>query len=197
MITAKNITKLYGDRVILEKTDFKIGNGRKIGLVGRNGCGKTTLFKIINGLEDPTAGNIEYENEMPGYIPQEFSFPNKLVGEYLEDLVPNKWENYKIETILSQLKFHNYDPYQDINTLSEGQKMKLKLAEALLNEPTALFIDEPTNHLDIQSREVIEDALIDYKGAILVISHDRYFLDKISIGRVITLQNGMTKEKVL
>ena len=177
MITAKNITKLYGDRVILEKTDFKIGNGRKIGLVGRNGCGKTTLFKIINGLEDPTAGNIEYENEMPGYIPQEFSFPDKLVGEYLEDLVPNKWENYKIETILSQLKFHNYDPYQDINTLSEGQKMKLKLAEALLNEPTALFIDEPTNHLDIDGIMWFEEYVKRLKISAVMISHDRSFLN--------------------
>ena len=150
VITAKDLKKAYGDRVLFENADITISGNVKIGLVGKNGCGKTTLFKILNGVEEVTKGNINFQNEVIGYIPQEFDLPDEMVGEFLEKQLEAAWDFYKIEVIAGQLNFHNFDPYQNLHTLSEGQKMKVKLIEALLTEPTTLFIDEPTNHLDIE-----------------------------------------------
>lgn len=177
MITAKNLTKAYGDHTVLANLDFKIGNGRKIGLVGRNGCGKTTLFKVINGLEEITSGNLDIQGETIGYIPQEFNFPDELVGVYLEKHLEYDYEYYKVESLVKKLNFHNYDPYQELSTLSEGQKMKVKLIEVMLKEPTTLFIDEPTNHLDIEGIMWFEKYVRSIPTTVIMISHDRSFLN--------------------
>ncbi|NMB70277.1 ABC-F family ATP-binding cassette domain-containing protein [candidate division WWE3 bacterium] len=177
MISGKNLTKAYSDKKILSGVDILIGNGRKIGLVGKNGCGKTTLFRILNGIEDPSGGNIDIQNEIIGYIPQEFDFPDEMVGEYLEKRLESKWDTYKLEILAAQLKFSNYDPYQILTTLSEGQKMKVKLMEIFLSDPTVLFIDEPTNHLDIEGIMWFEDYVRSLPIAVVMISHDRSFLN--------------------
>lgn len=177
MITARNLSKTYADKEILTNVDFNIGNGRKIGLVGKNGCGKTTLFKILNGLEEPTSGNLNIQDEVFGYLPQEFTFPDELAGIYLESKLESKWDLYKIEILAKQLKFDNYDPYQTLNTMSEGQKMKVKLIELLLTDPTVLFIDEPTNHLDIDGIMWFEEYVKSLNITVVMISHDRQFLN--------------------
>lgn len=177
MISAKNVTKTYAGDIILNGVDFKIGNNRKIGIVGRNGCGKTTLLKLINGIEELSGGNIDIQNEKFGYIPQEFDFPEKMVEEFLEEQLEDLSEKYKIGILVSQLEFHNYDPYQIISTLSEGQKMKLKLIQTLLHEPTTLFIDEPTNHLDIEGIMWFEEYIKRLNKTVVMISHDRAFLN--------------------
>jgi|694.fasta_scaffold54927_6 ATPase subunit of ABC transporter with duplicated ATPase domains len=179
MISGRKLTKKYDDKNIFTEIDVKIGNGKKIGLVGRNGCGKSTLIKVLCGVEELTDGKIDYENERLGYIPQEFSFPDEMVGEYLERFLQNEWEFYKIETVASQLKFHNFDIYQEIKTLSEGQKMKIKLIETLLQEPTVLFIDEPTNHLDIDGILWFEKYIKHLPITVMMISHDRSFLNNV------------------
>ena len=179
MISGRKLTKKYDDKNIFTEIDVKIGNGKKIGLVGRNGCGKSTLIKVLCGVEELTDGKIDYENERLGYIPQEFSFPDEMVGEYLEKFLQNEWEFYKIETVASQLKFHNFDIYQEIKTLSEGQKMKIKLIETLLQEPTVLFIDEPTNHLDIDGILWFEKYIKHLPITVMMISHDRSFLNNV------------------
>ena len=177
MITARNINKNYADKQILVEVDIKVVQGRKIGLVGRNGCGKSTLFKILNGLEELTSGNIQIQDEVIGYIPQEFTFPDELVGEYLEKKLESKWDMYKIEMLAERLKFYNYDAYQQLSTLSEGQKMKVKLIEVLLADPTTLFIDEPTNHLDIDGITWLEEYISSLPQTVIMISHDRSFLN--------------------
>lgn len=174
---AKNLSKSYSDADILTDLSFKIGNGRKVGLVGRNGCGKSTLFRLLNGVEEPSSGNIEYQGEVIGYIPQEFTFPDEMVGTYLESKLESKWDFYKIETLAAQLKFHNFDIYQNLNTMSEGQKMKVKLIECLLSDPTTLFIDEPTNHLDIEGIMWFEEYVKALPITVVMISHDRSFLN--------------------
>ncbi len=179
MISGRKLTKKYDDKNIFTEIDVKIGNGKKIGLVGRNGCGKSTLIKVLCGVEELTDGKIDYENERLGYIPQEFSFPDEMVGEYLEKFLQNEWEFYKIETVASQLKFHNFNIYQEIKTLSEGQKMKIKLIETLLQEPTVLFIDEPTNHLDIDGILWFEKYIKHLPITVMMISHDRSFLNNV------------------
>ncbi len=177
MITVRGLTKRYGEKDILTNIDLKIGDGKKIGLVGRNGYGKSTLFKVITGVEEATSGHIEMQNELIGYIPQEFDFPNTLVGEYLEEKLENPWDFYKVEVLATELQFNNFDPNQKLNTLSEGQKMKVKLIEMLLNNPTTLFIDEPTNHLDIEGIMWFEKYVRSLSITIVMISHDRSFLN--------------------
>lgn len=179
VISAKALTKLYGETPILDNADFRIGGNRKIGLVGRNGCGKSTLFRLINKLEEPTEGNIEIQGEVLGYIPQEFDFPDKLVGEYLEERLDSHWEFYKIEELVNALAFNNFDPYQELKTLSEGQKMKVKLIETMLARPSMLFIDEPTNHLDIEGIMWFEQYVRKLNITVVMISHDRSFLNHV------------------
>ena len=157
--------------------DFRVGNNRKVALVGKNGCGKSTLFKIISGEIVPDTGNVILEAEKIGYVPQEIVFPDELVGEFIEKRLENNWDFYKVEKLLDRLEFENFDPYQEISTLSEGQKMKLKLLETLLEEPTFLLIDEPTNHLDIEGILWLENYLKNLDKTVLMISHDREFLN--------------------
>jgi len=177
VITGSEVTKTYTGVPVLEKIDFKIGNGRKIGIVGKNGCGKTTLFNLIAGKLEMDGGNIQIQQETIAYLPQEFNFPNELVGEYLEKKLEHTWETYKIEALVAQLRFENYNPYQEIETLSEGQKMKLKMIELLLEDPTAFLVDEPTNHLDIEGIAWFENYIKHLDMSVIMISHDREFLN--------------------
>lgn len=177
MIAGRKIVKTYIGEPVLDELEFTAGNNKKIGIVGRNGCGKTTLLKLIAGEEDLTSGTIVVEDETIGYIPQEFNFPNQLAGEFIEGLLDAEWEIYQAEILLRQLKFDNYDPYQEIRTMSEGQKMKLKMIEVLLKEPTILLIDEPTNHLDIDGILWFEKYIKHLPKTVVMISHDRQFLN--------------------
>lgn len=177
MISGRKIVKTYIGEPTLDNLEFTMGDNKKIGIVGRNGCGKTTLMKLIAGEEDLTSGTITIEDEIIGYIPQEFTFPDQLAGEYVESLLDEEWEMYRAEILIKQLKFDNYDPYQEIKTMSEGQKMKLKLIETLLLEPTILLIDEPTNHLDIEGILWFEKYIKHIPKTVVMISHDRQFLN--------------------
>lgn len=179
MLSGKNITKKFDDRTLFSQIDFKLSGNKKIGLVGRNGCGKSTLLKMIVGEEEITEGNISKTGESIGYIPQEFSFPDEMVGIYLEEKLDDNWSYYKIDKLASQLEFTNFDPYQNLNTLSEGQKMKVKLIELMLQDPTTLLIDEPTNHLDIEGIEWFEKYVERLQIPVLMISHDRQFLNNV------------------
>lgn len=177
MIIGSGITKSFSSDALFENIDFKVGNNRKVAMVGKNGCGKSTLLKIILGEITPDSGSTQIEGESIGYIPQELSFPDMLVGEYIEGFLDNPWDFYKIEKLLNHMNFSNFDEYQEISTLSEGQKMKLQLLITLLGEPTALLIDEPTNHLDIEGILWFEEYIKDLDKTVLMISHDREFLN--------------------
>lgn len=178
MLIGKGIYKTYNGDPVLTDIEFRLGNNIKVGLVGRNGCGKTTLMKIISGVENVTEGIVEREQEVIGYLPQEIVFPkNTLVGEYLEQFLQHSWEFYLIESLVDQVQFSNFDQYQDISTLSEGQKMKLKMIEILLQDPTLVLIDEPTNHLDIEGIYWFENYIKELQKTVLMISHDRQFLN--------------------
>jgi len=143
MIIGTNIAKSYRGELVFEDVSFKLGNGNKIGLVGANGCGKSTLFKLIVGLEYDS-GSLHKNEESIGYIPQEFSFPDVTAGEFLNKFLDHDWESYRIDMLVNKLRFSNYNSDQQVSTLSEGQKMKLKMISTLLGEPTVLLIDEPT-----------------------------------------------------
>ena len=199
MIKAKNITISFLED-LLTNVSFLLGNKEKVGLVGLNGCGKTTLLKIIAGVKEPDTGTVELPHEKIAYLPQEFSFTKDVfkpkdeelfVGEWVESLVTDIYsEKWKIDRILASLGVHVGDPesekhrkglideFLSINQLSEGQKMKLYLAKILITEPTTLLLDEPTNHLDIEGIEWFESFIQKFDGTCIIISHDREFLNK-------------------
>ena len=177
MIRANNLTITYA-KPLFQELSFTLGNKEKVGLVGLNGSGKTTLLKIMMGIEVPDQGKFEIQNEKLSYLPQEYTFPKEMmVGEFLEDLVDDHiTEMYKVNRILAKLKFEP-DIYQEIQTLSEGQKMKLYLTKLLMEEPTILLLDEPTNHLDITGINWLEEFVKSFEGICIMISHDREFLN--------------------
>jgi len=177
MIRANNLTITYSN-LLFKDLSFVLGNSEKVGLVGLNGSGKTTLLRIIKGLEIADKGKLEVQNEKISYLPQEYTFDkDMLVGIYLEELVADpKTEMYKVNKVLSRLKF-KVDPFQTIQTLSEGQKMKLFLTKLLVEEPTILLLDEPTNHLDITGILELEEFVKTFEGVCIIISHDREFLN--------------------
>lgn len=185
MLSVQNLKKEYA-HLLFENVSFMLGNNEKVGLVGHNGCGKTTLFRIIAGEEKFDEGEVQLVDETIGYLPQEFSFPHDLlVGEYLEELVEDHYtEFYKVEQVLAKLGIQDIDHYQALQTLSEGQKMKLYLASLITEQsnnprqkPPILLLDEPTNHLDLPGILWMEGFLADYEGICIMISHDRDFLN--------------------
>lgn len=168
--------------VLFNNISFSLGNKEKVGLIGLNGTGKTTLLRILAGLEKPDSGKIEISKEEHiEYLPQEYSFNDDLmVGEILEDMVDNpKTEMYKVTKVLNKLGLSDIDIFAQVNTFSEGQKMKLYLAKLLINNPSILLLDEPTNHLDITGIRWLEGFIKSFEGICIIISHDRVFLNNV------------------
>jgi len=188
MIIGTAIHKQFIGTPILENISFKLGNNKKIALVGKNGCGKSTLFKIIAGILPFDSGSVVASGETLAYIPQEFDFPETTVSEYLNSCLENEWEFYKIDILKEQLGFNNYSDSQLISSLSEGQKMKLKLIQVMLTDPTVLLIDEPTNHLDIDGIMWFENYIKSLNKSVLMISHDRQFLNN-TVSEVWEIEN--------
>lgn len=182
MIKANNLTIEYNS-LLFKDLSFALGNKEKVGIIGLNGCGKTTLLKIIAGIETPDKGNIEVNNEKISYLPQEYNFNGGvLVGELLESLMDNpKSEMFKVSKILNNLEFPDINWYQEASTLSYGQKMKLYLAQLLYKSPTILLLDEPTNHLDIFGILWLEEFIKKFEDICIMVSHDREFLNSITV----------------
>lgn len=230
-IGVNNLSKYYGATKIFEKISFEIKTGERIGLIGRNGCGKTTIFKILMGLEDYQEGDINYRkdiklgylNQIPVYseeiktievirmafeklsaiskemkaleksfeslegveLEKSINYYGRLTSQYeleggydLETKINKITEGLQITENLKDLPFQN---------LSGGEKTRVILAKLLLEEPDLLLLDEPTNHLDLETIDWLENFLKEYKGSVLIISHDRYFLDRV-VGRIIELE---------
>lgn len=168
---------------ILKDISFSVNDNEKIGIIGRNGCGKTTLFKMILGQEIPDSGIVSL-NTTYGYLPQ----ANESASFKLADIVAKKCLSKDVRKLIRDLdidKLRN----KDINSLSGGEKTKILFVRAILNEPQLLLLDEPTNFLDWTTIEIIENYLKSYKGAIVLISHDRVFLDNI-VSKVFEINKG-------
>jgi ATP-binding cassette, subfamily F, member 3 len=178
MLLIQNITKTIGDKLLLADVSFKVGARQKVGLVGPNGAGKTTLLNIMAGLDQPDSGQVITTGEQIGYLSQKLeSQPNQEVGEYLSKYLEAEWEHYKIDDVLADVGLKGLSQKTLIAKLSGGQKMKVGLAGLLLTEPTSLLLDEPTNNLDVTSLQWLENFVQSFPGQIVVISHDRFFLD--------------------
>lgn len=189
LLTGEQCSKTFIERKLLDDTSFSVESGDKIGIIGMNGTGKTTLLRIIAGEESLDGGTITKMNGLRiGYLPQN---PN-LVDHYtiLEQAlegVTGEAKEYECKTILTKLELFDYDA--KISTLSGGQKKRVALASALVHDVDVLILDEPTNHIDNDMVAWLEKFLASYKGALLMVTHDRYFLDRVT-NRILELDKG-------
>ncbi|WP_051149403.1 ABC-F family ATP-binding cassette domain-containing protein [Fenollaria massiliensis] len=181
VLSVENINKSFGDFKLLNDINFNIYKREHVGIIGANGIGKSTLFKIILGEESHDSGEIRFgTNVNVGYFDQELEKldVNKSIAEEIWDSFP-RLTYFELRKALAKFLFIDDDIYKMIDELSGGEKARVSLCKIMLSDVNFLVLDEPTNHLDIESKEVLEEALNSYEGTLLVISHDRYFLNKV------------------
>jgi ATP-binding cassette subfamily F protein 3 len=181
VIHVENLSKSFGDKRLFENISFDMRREDKTALIGENGRGKTSLFKMILNKLEPDSGIIYLgKNVIPGYYDQEQSNlnPEKTVIDEVWDDFPDMTTT-EVRNALAAFLFIGDDVFKKIGTLSGGEKCRINLLKLMLSKNNFLLLDEPTNHLDIVSREALEEALLNYDGTVLVISHDRYFLNKV------------------
>lgn len=181
-LSIENLSKSYGDRLLFADIAFGVDEGEKIGIVARNGTGKSTLLRILAGEESPDGGKVVYRRDLRvGYLPQEPVFaPGITVGEAaVENLDQDNHptDADAMQRLLTSLGLP--DPSMRVDKLSGGQRKKLAIARAIIGDPELLILDEPTNHLDISTIEWLEGYLKRSRVAILMVTHDRYFLDRV------------------
>lgn len=193
ILTVDKITKAYGERKIFNEASFYLQEGEKAGIIGINGTGKSTLLKIIAGIETPDTGDIKMANNLTvKYLPQtpEFGDDETILqavirGNKTDD---NQWTvESDAKTMLTKLGIYDFD--EKCGKLSGGQKKRLALVSVLLSDADLLLLDEPTNHLDSEMSSWLEEQLKKYRGSIIMITHDRYFLDCVS-DRIIEIDKG-------
>ncbi|MBO4900905.1 MAG: ABC-F family ATP-binding cassette domain-containing protein [Lachnospiraceae bacterium] len=180
VLSIRSVSKSFGSRVLFADQNIEIKRGEHVAIIGDNGTGKTTLLKMINGLELPDAGEIILGTKVHvAYYDQEHHVLNddKTLFQEISDTYPKMTET-EIRNTLAAFLFTGDDVFKQIGTLSGGEKGRLSLAKLMLSEANLLILDEPTNHLDITSREILEDAINHYTGTVLYVSHDRYFIDR-------------------
>jgi ATP-binding cassette subfamily F protein 3 len=194
-LTLENVKKSFGDKVILKGIDMLVERGDKIAFVGRNGEGKTTLSKIITGNLDNTGVVTLGHNVKIGYYAQnqaELLDPKATVLETLENVARNI-TTLQLRNILGSFLFSGDAVDKKVGVLSGGEKGRLALARLLLEPINLLILDEPTNHLDMRSKDILKSALNQYNGTMILVSHDREFLDGLC-NKVIEFKEGFTKE---
>lgn len=187
ILNIEHISKIYGDKVIFEDASFGIHEGDKIGIIGINGTGKTTLLRMAAGIEEPDSGQIVRQNGLRiAYLPQNPEFPrDATVSSYA--LGKSAETDWMVESNLTKLGIVQYDI--PLAQLSGGQRRKVAMAKVLASEFDVLLLDEPTNHLDEEMIAWLEAYLREYRGVILMVTHDRYFLDKVS-NRILEISRG-------
>ena len=181
VISIQNLSKSYNGRNIFKDVDLKMRYKDKIAIIGRNGCGKTTLLRIILGEEQPDYGTVKLGTKLKiGYLQQNTTFEETtatILDYYCDQfgISQNEARNQ-----LAKILFTGNDVYKKIGTLSGGEKKRLQLSILMSKNPNFLILDEPTNHLDLASREILEENLEDFEGNLLIVSHDRYFVNKMA-----------------
>ena len=186
VLEAKNLSKSFGDRLLIDNLSFNLPPGGIVGIIGPNGAGKTTLFKMITGVEKPDAGEIRLgDTVVLGYVDQSRDAldANKTVWEEVsgghEMLTIGKRE-IQSRAYLGSFNFRGGDQQKKVGMLSGGERNRVHLAKMLKSQSNFLLLDEPTNDLDVDTLRALEEALLDFAGCAMVISHDRYFLDRIA-----------------
>ena len=195
VLSVTDLSKSFGDNHLFSDVNFELKRGERIGILGDNGTGKTTLLKIINELIPADSGMIRIgTNVHIGYYDQEQQLlsDDKTVMDELHDTYPSMTET-EIRNLLAAFLFTGDDVFKLVKDLSGGEKGRVSLAKLMLSESNLLILDEPTNHLDIVSKEILENALNNYEGTVLYVSHDRYFVNKTATGILHLTNKGLER----
>ena len=189
----EDLVHTYGEKILFLGADLLIERGDRIAFLGPNGAGKSTLLRLIMGLEKPTEGTVKLgsHNVIPGYFEQnqaEALDLNKSVMQTIHDEVPD-WKNEEVRTLLGRFLFNGETVFKQVGALSGGEKARLALAKMLLTPVNLLILDEPTNHLDIPAKEMMEEAIQNYDGTVIIVSHDRYFISQVA-NKIVEIRDG-------
>ncbi|MEA5073115.1 MAG: ABC-F family ATP-binding cassette domain-containing protein [Eubacterium aggregans] len=199
VLMVEELEKSFGDRQLFKDVSFEIHRGDRIGIIGRNGIGKTTLFQILMKQIKPDSGRVVFGRKVyPGYYAQEpdeaLLAPNETLIDAIRDIDSHLTDG-DIRNILASFLFTGETVFKHSGDLSGGEKARLNMARLMVSESNFLLMDEPTNHIDMSTREILEDALCGYEGTLLFISHDRYFLNRVA-NRIFELTPGGIEETI-
>jgi ATP-binding cassette subfamily F protein 3 len=192
VVSVQNLAKKYGELEVFKNLNVTVYRGDKIALVGINGAGKTTLTRIISNEEEPTAGVLKYGlNVKMAFFSQESAKNLDYEKTIWEEIIAagSKSSDLERRNLLGAFIFSGDDIRKEIKVLSGGEKSRLALLKIMLQDANFLILDEPTNHLDIKTKDIFQNALLHYQGTVLIVSHDRYFLDCL-VGRVLEIRQG-------
>jgi ATPase subunit of ABC transporter with duplicated ATPase domains len=186
VISADKVTKAYGDNILMEEITFSLPPGGIVGIIGPNGAGKTTLFRMITGQEKPDSGTFRIgETVKPAYVDQSRDDlgADKTIWEVIsggEDVVQLGKRQVNSRAYVARFNFSGSDQQKKVSMLSGGERNRVHMARMLKEEANVLLLDEPTNDLDVNTMRALEEALENFAGCAVVISHDRWFLDRIA-----------------
>ncbi len=193
VIVIDDLTHTFNNDILFLGANLTVERGDRIAILGPNGAGKSTLLRMIMGMEEYEEGEVALgkHNVIPGYFEQnqaEALDLDQTVMDTIHDEVP-EWKNEQVRTLLGQFLFSGETVFKKVEALSGGEKARLALAKMLLTPATLLFLDEPTNHLDIPAKEMLEEALQNYDGTVIIVSHDRYFISKVA-NKIVEIRDG-------
>ncbi|MBN2789558.1 MAG: ATP-binding cassette domain-containing protein [Candidatus Delongbacteria bacterium] len=192
VLKLKNISKSYGSNQVFSNVNFTVFRGDRSAVVGHNGAGKSTLFRLLSRVEKPTSGELIHGlNVEPAYFSQENSENLSSENTVFEEVINcgSGETEARLRTILGTFLFSGNDVFKSVSVLSGGEKSRLALLKILLQKSNLLILDEPTNHLDNITKDIFQQALLKYDGTIIIVSHDRYFLDKL-VEKVYEIKDG-------
>ncbi|MEE8885570.1 MAG: ABC-F type ribosomal protection protein [Eubacteriales bacterium] len=192
VLTVRDVSKAFPDKTLFTNQSFEIKKGERVAIIGKNGTGKSTMLKIITGMLPADSGEVTFGSHVHvGYYDQEQQLlhDDKTIFEEISDAYPSL-DNTRIRTVLAAFLFTGDDVFKLIGSLSGGERGRVSLARLMLSNANFLILDEPTNHLDVSSKGILEDALCDYTGTVLYVSHDRYFINRTAT-RILDLTDGM------
>ncbi|MEP0856536.1 ABC-F family ATP-binding cassette domain-containing protein [Trichocoleus sp. DQ-U1] len=193
VVEIQNLVHTYDEKILFLDANLLMERGDRIAFLGPNGAGKSTLLRLIMGMEQPTEGSVQLgaHNVIPGYFEQnqaEALDLSRTVMETIHDEVP-EWKNEEVRTLLGRFLFSGDTVFKKVEALSGGEKARLALAKMLLRPVNLMILDEPTNHLDIPAKEMLEEAIQNYEGTVILVSHDRYFISKVA-NKIVEIRDG-------